>query len=228
MAAKKATTKKRATASKSTKVIKTQTSVELWWKQYSYTPGEVVTKFLILAILVYVMFQYRGLLVAATVNGRPISRVSVIKELETTQGQSVLENLINQELIRQKAKSSYVEVTQQDIDSKLSEIETSLKDSGQTLDAVLAMQGMTKDVLVDQIKTQIMVEKLLEGDITVSDEDITGYLAQNKDYLPKDQTEDQLKTLALEQLRQQKLSERFSTWITEVKNEAKIDKYVAY
>lgn len=227
MAAKKATRSKKVTK-KTSSTVKRSIQTNNWWEKYSYTPTEFLSKVILFIVLVYALFQYRGLLIAASVNGQPISRVSVISELESASGNGVLENLINQELIRQKAESSHVQVSKEDIDNKIAEIETSLTASGQTLDSVLAMQGMTRESLEGQIKTQVMVEKLLEGDVTVSDEDVTTYMTENKEYLPTDKTEEEVKNLVREQLKQQKLSERFSTWITELKNEADIKSYVKY
>lgn len=227
MATKKATRSKKVTK-KTSSTVKRSIQTNNWWEKYSYTPTEFLSKVILFIVLVYALFQYRGLLIAASVNGQPISRVSVISELESASGNGVLENLINQELIRQKAESSHVQVSKEDIDNKIAEIETSLTASGQTLDSVLAMQGMTRESLEGQIKTQVMVEKLLEGDVTVSDEDVTTYMTENKEYLPTDKTEEEVKNLVREQLKQQKLSERFSTWITELKNEADIKSYVKY
>src|SRR3990167_8103091 len=44
-------------------------------------------------------YRYKGLLVAATVNGSPISRFSVIEELEKKSGKATLDALIIQKLI---------------------------------------------------------------------------------------------------------------------------------
>lgn len=217
----------RKTKAKPRKVKETPRK-ESWWRQYSYTPYEWVVKLILFVLLSYLALEYRGLVVAASVNGTPISRLSVVQEAEAQLGQQTLENLVNQELIRQKAESSHTTVSQEEIDARITEIEESVTASGQTLDSLLSLQGMTREMLSDQIKTQLTVEKLLAGDVTVTDEEVNTYLEENKEFLPEGQSEEENKNQAKEQLRQQKLSERFSTWISELKNEAKINYYVNY
>lgn len=201
-----------------------------WWEKYSYTPYEIISKIILFVILVYVILEYRGLLIAATVNGTPISRMSVVQESESQLGSQILENLVNQELIEQKAKDAHVEVTQEDIDTQLAEIEAGLEGSGQSLDSVLALQGMTRDMLVDQVKTQIMLEKLLSGEISVSDEEVAAYMEENSEFLPGEDevSAEELNLQVRSQLEQQKLSERYQTWLQEVKEEADVKYYVEY
>lgn len=210
------------------KSINLEVSNEKWYDKYSFTTWEFTRRFILFLVLVYVALTYRGVLIAATVNGEPISRISVITDLEKQGGKDALDTLINEVLIKQKAREALVDVTQADIDAKISEIETNYVTEGQSLDDLLALQGMTREILVNQLKTQIMVEKLLEGDVTVSDEDVKAFLEENKEFLPAESTEQQLNDLAREQLRQQKLSQRFTSWIEELRSEASINRYVNY
>jgi len=203
-------------------------SKQVWWKKYTYTPYEWATKVILFVVLVYLVLEYRGILIAASVNGTPISRMSVITEIESQLGAQTLENLINQELIRQKAASSHVEVSTEELGIRISEIEESVAGSGQSLDSLLELQGMTRAILEDQIRTQLMVEKLLAGDIAVSDEEVSTYLEENKEFLPTDLPEEEVKQEVRSQLEQQKMAERYSTWVTELQNEAQINHYVDY
>lgn len=228
MAARRGRPPKKKTVKKRVTVTKKNSKTNNWWDQYSFTTWEFTRRFVLFLLLTYVALTYRGFIIAATVNGEPISRFSVISDLEAQSGTDVLETLINETLIRQKANETHVKVTQADIDEKIAEIETNFVSEGQTLDDLLALQGMTRVQFESQLKTQVMVEKLLEGDVTVSDEEVVSFLEENKDFLPTDLSQEELSEVAKDQLKQQKLSIRFSTWIQEIRGEANITKFVSY
>lgn len=199
-----------------------------WWEQYSFTRSELIRRAILFVLLVYVVLNYRGLLIAATVNGEPVSRLGVISQLEQTSGASVLDNKINEMLIRQKARESHVNVTDEDINAAIADIETNVLGEGQSIDDVLALQGMTRDDLIEQIEIQVMVEKLLEGDVTVSDEEVNQYVESNRESINEENTEEDLRDFARQQIRQQKLAQRFGTWIQELRDAANINYYVEY
>lgn len=222
----KQTKKAKSSTKKTTK--KSTTKQSPWWEQYSFSNAELIRRVLLFVLLVYVVLNYRGLLIAATVNGEPISRLTIISKLEESQGSAMLDNQINEVLIRQKARESFVNVTQEDIDAKIANIETTILAEGQTIDDVLAIQGMTREELYEQLEIQVMVEKLLEGDVTVSDEEVNQYFEANKELVGEQFTEEELRDYAREQLTQQKLTQRFGTWVQELREEANINYYVEY
>ncbi|HWA52469.1 MAG TPA: SurA N-terminal domain-containing protein [Patescibacteria group bacterium] len=179
----------------------------------------------ILAILLY---HFKGVFVAATVNGEPISRYAVVSELEKEGGQSVLDNLVTNDLILQEAKKEKVTVTQSEINDQITQITDNLKSQGEDLNTALAAQGMTQKDLQDQVKLQLLVQKMAGKSVTVSDQEISDYFNQNKSTYPKGAT------LASEQadikntLQQQKLQQAESTFIDGLKSKAKINYFVGY
>lgn len=170
----------------------------------------------------------RGLFVAAVVNGQPISRFSVISEAEKQSGQQSLQTLVRNTLIEQEARKSNVAITDQEINDEIKKIETSISKQGQKLDEVLAMQGMTQEDLKKIIRLQKLVEKIVGKDVKVSDEEINKYIEQNKDFLPKDKSEEELKKTAKESLTQQKLNTKINDWLTSLQTKAKIMYFVQY
>jgi parvulin-like peptidyl-prolyl isomerase len=183
---------------------------------------------LIIIILAVGAYFLKGFFVAAWVNGEPITRIAVIKELEKQGGKQTLSSLINQVLILQEAKKKNIQVTQAEIDASLKKIEDSLKTQGQSLDAALKAQGMTRQDLMTQLKLRSLVEKLLADKIKVTDKEITDYIEKNKESLPTNQTNDELKKSVGEQLKQQKMSTESSAWIQELNKNAKINYFVNY
>jgi len=201
---------------------------EDWWKQYSYTRPELIRRVIILIVLVYAFLNYRGFFIAATVNNQPIARLSVVLEAEKQLGSQTLENLISEVLIKQKARDLHIEVTQESVDARVAELEETLTVEGQSLEDILALSGTNREQFEDQIKTQLIVEKLLEGDVNVSDEEVNQYIEENADFLPVDLEEAELRDVARDQLRQQKLGARFGTWMSEVRSESDITYFVDY
>ena len=106
----------------------------------------------IVVVLALIMYRFKGLVVAATVNGEPVSRLAVISQLEKEDGKNVLDNeLVIKTLILQEANKEKITVTSAELTAKEAQINDQLKTQGQDLDSVLATQGMTKADLNDQM-----------------------------------------------------------------------------
>lgn len=170
----------------------------------------------------------KGFIVAAIVNGKPISRYAVIASLEKTQGTQALDNLVTEALIKQEVKKAGVVTTKEEIDAELAKIETQLTAQSLTLDQALAKEKITKAELIAQITLQKQLEKMLSKDITVTDEEIKTYIETNKAYLPTDATPEALNAQVKAQLVQQKLSAQYQTWIADIKAKAKINYFVTF
>ncbi len=183
---------------------------------------------LIVIILIAAAFFLKGLFIVALVNGQPITRLDVITELEKQGGKQTLSSMVNQALILQTAKKKNIQVSQKEIDDAVKQVEDSLKSQGQSLDTALAVQGMTKQDLLMQLKLRSLVEKLLADKIKVTDKEVADYIEKNKDTLPTDLKEDEIKKGVEEQLKQQKLATASQVWLEELNKNAKINYFVNY
>lgn len=183
---------------------------------------------LVVLLALGLLYYYRGVFVAAIVNGEPISRMAVVKDLEKQGGRQTLDSHVTKVLILQEAKKKNVTVAQSEIDGEIKKIDDSLKVQKQTLDAVLMQRGMSREELVDQIRVQKMIEKLVGKDIEVTDKEVTDYITQNQEAMGpiEDQaaTEKQVK----DQLKQQKLNEKFQSYLENLQKNAKISYFVGY
>lgn len=179
-------------------------------------------------LAVALIYGVKNLIIAATVNGQPISRIAVVKELERQGGKQALNALVTKTLILQEAKKQNVSVNQDEINKELKKIEENIKKQGQTLDQALTLQGMTREQLVEQIRLQKMIEKIVGKDIKVSDKEVTDYIKKNQDALPQEPDPKKQQDLVREQLRQQKLNEKVNTWIEDLRKNAKIQSFVPY
>jgi parvulin-like peptidyl-prolyl isomerase len=170
----------------------------------------------------------KSLFVAAIVNGIPISRVKVVKELERQGGTNVLNTLIDRALIFQEARRVGVKVSDAAINTQIASIEETLKGQNLTLEEALAARGQKKEDLIDQIRIQKTVEAILAQKINVSEEDISKYFEENKELLDEGAKLEDVKEDIRGQLFQQKLNEEYGKWIEGLKAKAKIYYLVRY
>lgn len=236
MAAKK-TTKKPVKKSVSKTVSSSKAMKVEEKKPQSTTPSQSYKKYATrknalilvgLVILGALIFFLRGFFVAATVNGQPITRIQIIQELEKQNGQKTLDSLVTKTLILQEMDKKNISVNDAEVQAEIKKIEGALKQQGRTMSDALAQQGLSQADLVEQLKIQKMIEKLFSKDIVVSDAEVNKYIEDNKDALPADQDPNTLKSTIKEQLKQQKLTAKFQTWLEGVQKKAKINYIVKY
>jgi foldase protein PrsA len=182
---------------------------------------------LIIVVVALILYFGKSLIIAAVVNGQPVSRIAVIQELERQGGKQALDSIITKALIVQEASKKNITVTQKDIDNEMKSITANLEKQGQKLDQVLTLQGMTKNQLVEQIQLQKMIEKMI-GPITVSDKQIDDYITANKASLPQNEDEKALRVTVKTQLQQQGLSTKAQSFLAELRKNAKITTLVSY
>lgn len=190
----------------------------------------IAKKYIVVGIVVVVLalvYVYRGLFIAATVNSRPIGRLDVIKLLEKQGGKTTLDTLVTKELILQDAQKRKVNVSQTDIDAEIKKIEASLTAQGQTLDTALQSQGMSKNDLVDEIRLQLIVQKIVGKTVTVTDKEVDDYI-NSQQSLTVSPTGEPSRATIKQQIEQQKLQQKVQEYISGLKSKAKINYFVNY
>ena len=207
-------------------------AVEKSDKQSSPKALRVRKSYLLLGLIIIVfaafLYFFRGFFVAAVVNGQPRPRLAVVRETEKQSGKQALNTLVRNTLIEQEAKKQNVSVSDDEINSEMKKVENTLSKQGQKLDQVLALQGMTREDLRKLIRLDKLVGKMVGKDVKVSDKDVADYIDKNKDTLPKDQSEDQIKNTVKERLRQQQLNSKVQSWLANLQSKAKILYFVQY
>ncbi|MBI2405691.1 SurA N-terminal domain-containing protein [Candidatus Microgenomates bacterium] len=183
---------------------------------------------LLLALVGGLLYLSRGLFIAATVNGQPITRLTVVSELERRGGSQTLEDLITKTLIFQEADKQNVTVSQEEVNKIVEEFEKSVKEQGQDVNTVLAFQGLDRARFIEQIRVQKIVEKILTPKVSISDEEIETHIKDNKQSLTEGASEDELREEARQQLRQTKLTDAFQSWMEELRKNANITYWVKY
>ena len=195
-------------------------------------PKLKVNKKLVIAAVVVLLlggaaYFGKGFIVAATVNGSPISRFTLVRELEKRSAKAVLDSMIVERLIMEEAAKAGSTVNDEDVDGEIRVIESGIVAQGGTLEAALAAQNMSHDDLEKQIVIQLTLKKILGNGAEVTDQDVEQYIAGTGAPLPEGQ-EEAIRQQVREQLKQQKFSQAASAWIESAKASARIKFFVNY
>lgn len=220
----KKTTVKRTTKPSVAEAQTTQTSFTR--KGFQLTKVHyIIAAIVIAAILLYV---FRSWFVVAIVNGQPISRMAFTKELEKQAGKQTLNSLVTKTLIQQEAKKQKVSVSKEEVDAEIKKIESNIKQQGKTLDEALRAQGLSKEDLIEQITIQKLIEKLLGKETQVSDQEVNKYIQQNSAQFQEGSDTPEFRDGIKQQLQQQKLSEKFQTWLADLQKKTKTTYFIQY
>lgn len=185
------------------------------WKKYLII--------IILVLLAALVYKYKNLFVVASVNGKPISRLDLEKELNTKYGSQTLDNLISEQIILDGANKKGVTVSANDINKKIIDIENRLHGQA-ALNQALAAQGLSMDDFRKQVEIQLTINKLFDKEASVSDKEISDYISQNQSSLSSTDPA-QLKSEALAALQQQKVGDLFDKWFAQEKKQAQVVKF---
>lgn len=170
----------------------------------------------------------RNWFIVATVNYQPITRFTIDRELEKQLGEQILDTQITEILIHQEAKRKNIKVTNEEIQEKVKEIEDQLAAQSQDLDNILATQKQTRKDLEKDLRNQIIVEKLISEDIEVTDEEIGEFFEKNKSFFEENTTLEDNKENVKEILLQEKMGNKFQSWLDDLKKNAKINHFVTF
>lgn len=198
---------------------------------YSFTFAFNRSYLIIIVVMLVIagfLFFSKSIFIAAYVNGKPISRLDIIQRLEKQGGKKELDAVISQTLIEQEAQKRKIVISSNDIDKQYNVIKTNNESQGKNLDRLLSAQGMTVGDLKEQIKLQLMLEKMLDKDIKVTDDEVAQFIEEQKASIPKSMKPDEIKRIALNQLKQQKLNQKAQEFIQNLKKNAKINYFVNY
>jgi len=183
-------------------------------------------KFLILLLAILALlglfYNFKNLFLASLVDSQPITRWALDRELEKQFGQQVLENLVSKALIEQEAKKQKIETTAAEIEKELEGIKEDLKNQNLDLEKFLELQKISQKDLEAQIKIQLLIEKMIGKDIKITDKEAEDYFEQNKSFFPEKAKFEEVKDDVIKSLKQQKMSQKFQSWLEGLRQKAKI------
>lgn len=175
----------------------------------------------ILVVGILLLFFYKkSLFLAATVNGIPITNLELQMKLNDQFRNQILTQIINEKIILAEASKNNALPNAQEVDAKIADLEKSVGGKD-TLDSLLTQQGQTKSSLKEQVMVQLAITKLYENQASVSAEEVTKYIQDNSAQMQATDSASQEKE-ALNNLKQQKLSQIFSQKFQDLKQKANI------
>lgn len=178
----------------------------------------------VILILVVLVWKFKGYFIVATVNGQPISRFELNDELTNRFGTQTIDSMINERLIMGAARQKGIFISTEEINGRVKQIENRLQ--GQKLADALTAQGLTDSMFRHQLEVQLSIEKLFDKEATVSTKEIDDYISQNAAALKGATDTAALKTDVTANLKQQKISDLFDKWFTDVKKNASVKKFL--
>lgn len=173
----------------------------------------------IIGLLLLISFK-KSLLIAATVNGSPISNLELQLRLNKNHRTQVLNQMTNEKILEQEAAKAGIIIHKSDLDKKIKEVEDKYG-GAETFSSLLSQQGLTREDFLSQTKIQLIVEKLYMSEASPSAEEIDQFMKDNAD-IPEASEPAKFKTIAEEQTRQQRLAKIFNEKFQALKQAAKI------
>jgi foldase protein PrsA len=114
----------------------------------------------------------------ATVNGQPVSRSNFDARLEASpMGRTVLQQLVQETLIDQYAKNNNITVTDAELDARENQIKANFP-SG-SWDEMLKARGLTEADVRSALREQLILDKALAKDVTITPAQIKDYFNKN-------------------------------------------------
>jgi len=123
--------------------------------------------------------------IVATVNGETITETQFLNILQARYGERVLKDLSANLAIRQAAKAGGVSVTQEELERRFqatqAPVDARAPMTGETFAMWLAKQGLTPEAFVAGLYDQMLLEKMVEKQVSVTDSDVARCYQANKD-----------------------------------------------
>ena len=185
------------------------------------------------------MFTVVAMLLAACSNDED-KKVATVNDVVITQGQlnealmkqygaEVLESLMTNEIIKQEAKAQKVEVSDKDLDSEY-QVYADYYGGEEALLEAMATYDMTKDDILNDIKTYLLTVQLIQKDITLTDDEIKAYYEENissfttedGEQLPFEDVKEDVKEAVLEK----RIDEEYDSWLDKKFEEYDVKTYL--
>ena len=182
--------------------------------------------YLFLTVLVFgfLFYRFRDRFIAGMVNGEPIFRFQLSQRLNSQYGRTVLQDLIVEKLIYQEAKTRKISLSPEEFSSAIEKLEKQLGE-GTKIESVLALQGIDKTTFEQQLRLQLLVRKIMESRISISETEITDYIKENKAQMEATSEAD-LSAEAKNSLLDEKISAEINPWINTLLEKSRISRLV--
>jgi foldase protein PrsA len=115
----------------------------------------------------------------ATVNEEAITANDLYQLMLKQVGPQAVDQLIVERLVDREAAKANIQVTDEDLNAEIDKIKANFPDE-ETFNQQLVTAGYTLESLKEQLVSQVKITKLVEPQVTVTDEDLQKYYDENK------------------------------------------------
>lgn len=137
----------------------------------------IVAVVVAVGVILFVTLSQDGYI--AKVNGQEISEEALNSILLSDYGESALDTLITNEIIKQELEKEDIEVTDEELEEEYSELVDSYG-SEEAFQEALTASGVDEAMVKQNIETYLATNKLLEPRITVTEEELNDYFDENE------------------------------------------------
>jgi hypothetical protein len=183
------------------------------------TSKKVYIVVLVIGLLI-LGFYKKDWFVAATINGTPVTSLELFAKMNQQFRSQTINQIVNEKLILGEASKQHIVITTGDIDKKMKDLEEQVGGMD-TFDSLLSQQGQTRESLKEQLRLQLIIEKLYESEATVSAQEVDQFIKTNSALLTSTDSAKQ-RVEAEDALRQQKISQIFSQKFQEIRKNSDV------
>lgn len=180
-----------------------------------------------IAILILLFLYRRGILAPLFVNGEPITFGEIVKVISSERDSNTIDLLIAEKVILFEAKKRNIEVKKEEVEAEIFRIEKEAIENGLTLVKILNEKDTTMEEMEKNIKTRIMLYKILSDDIEVTEEEVEEYIRENSDLFKEGEeelVEEEVKRILLDK----KVGEMYESWIKDARAESEVKYLIDY
>jgi foldase protein PrsA len=141
----------------------------------------ILSGVLFIALLIYIFVNPPGAdrsEAVATINGVDITKDQLYEVLAAAGGAQTIGEMIDTELVRQEVDKAGIKVSAADIEDEMDYIK-SMFGSNEEFENAMAMYGLTLEQLEADTLVNVQIRKLLEPQVSVTDEEIQAYYDEN-------------------------------------------------
>lgn len=149
---------------------------------FLYAIGGVIIAVVLVVLLIN---GTRGEMVAS-VNGERITKDELFQRLAEQDGGQTLDAMITEMLIEQEAKKANITVTEEELDHEFDRVK---KRFGSELEfqMMLAQLNMSEDMIKGQLRSSLLVKKMMLPEIDVHEDDLKQYYEENKQFYEEEE-----------------------------------------
>lgn len=139
----------------------------------------ILAVLIVAAIAVFIFLSTRSDVVAK-VGSESLTKDDLYTFFVDQNGEAALDTLITKNLINQEVEKEKINVTDKEINAELQELIDSYGGE-ETFEQQLTASGLTQDDIKEDIEVNLKIEKLLEPQIEITEDEMKTYFDENKD-----------------------------------------------